>query len=59
MKPRAQRPKNEEEWNDETLDYWVKQKTSWILSDYSILILLNLSHFDTRLKFELCHLTFY
>jgi hypothetical protein len=57
MKPKAQ--ENKEEWNDGTLDYWVKQKTSWILSHYPRIILLNFGHPDIHLNFELCHLTFY
>ena len=60
MKPKAQMPKkNKEEWNDGTLEYWVKQKNSWILLHYSGIILSNFGHFDIHLNFELCHLAFY
>ena len=51
--------KNEEEWNDGTLEYCVKQKNSWILLHYFGIILSNFGHSDIHLNFELCHLTFY
>jgi len=48
--------KNEEEWNDGTLEYWGEQNNPWILLHYSRMILSNFSHFDIHLTFEICHL---
>ena len=48
--------KNEEEWNDGTLEYRVEQDNPWILLHHPRMILPSFSYFDIHLTFEICHL---
>ena len=42
---RPNKKKNEEEWNDGTLDYRIEQNNPWIRLHYLGIILSNFSHF--------------
>ena len=53
---RSNKKKNEEEWNDGTLEYRIEQENPWILLHYLGIILSNFSHFHIHLTSEICHL---
>jgi len=45
---RPNKKKNEEEWNEGTLEYRIEQNNPWILLHYSGIILSNFSHFGRK-----------